>query len=230
MSEIMTVESIIDAYWQTQNYFTKPRFFYATTNNGNSDIDVLAYDAINNSVVFAESKAHGGKSKLKHGEISEKTYEQVKAGENSYANKKTVDDFLKFITDVKYLIGQDNDVNFPFDFTNIKKLTLHFVTTTEYLKNMETIKNIESELKAYINKKHKLPKIKIEIIIETHFDVLVKIIKALNSETRGKRYGHPVLDILREFNRYLRLGSMSSKINQELISTYRKSFLDLMEN
>jgi hypothetical protein len=244
MSEVMTVESILDAYWQTQNHFTKPRFFYTTGNNGNSDIDVLAYDATNNSLVLVESKAHGGKSVLKHGEINSKTLNKVKKGEVNYDGKKTDDDFLKFCADIKYLIKNHTEKKFPFVFSKLKKITIHFVSTVTYKKDEQVIKDLENHMEGFIKDNCKLSDIKIEFIIETHFDVIIKIIQALKKENRGKRYGHPVLDILREFNRYLGIQSendekpviKNSKSQKEkpgtvdsMIADNRKIFLELLK-
>lgn len=45
--------------------------------------------------------------------------------------------------------------------------------------------------------------IKPEIRLDTTFQIICEIIKLEQSSSQGRRYGHPVIDIARELNRYL---------------------------
>lgn len=56
MSEAMTVELIIDAYWALKGYWTHPRFSFQTEKGGWSDFDVVAYHPSDKVLVISESK------------------------------------------------------------------------------------------------------------------------------------------------------------------------------
>ena len=84
MSEAMTVETIVEAYWRLQGYWTKLRFPFQTKGRGWSDIDVLAYHPEEKVLVISESKVRGPKrdvyaytnfSREKYGDIFE--YDEV---------------------------------------------------------------------------------------------------------------------------------------------------------
>ena len=84
MSEAMTVETIVEAYWRLQGYWTKLRFPFQTQGRGWSDIDVLAYHPEKKVFVISESKVRGPKrdvyaytnfSRKKYGDIFE--YDEV---------------------------------------------------------------------------------------------------------------------------------------------------------
>jgi hypothetical protein len=52
--------------------------------------------------------------------------------------------------------------------------------------------------------KNSIPnRIEIEIRLDTTFHIICQIIKLEKSSLQGRRYGHPVIDIARELNRYL---------------------------
>src|SRR3990172_2998720 len=84
MSEAMTVETIVEAYWQMQGgYWTRLRYPFQTKKSGWSDIDILAYNPEKKILVIAESKVRGPKrdvyvytkdSKKKYGDIFDFDY------------------------------------------------------------------------------------------------------------------------------------------------------------
>jgi hypothetical protein len=43
----------------------------------------------------------------------------------------------------------------------------------------------------------------LEVLLETTLDVICRIIASENESNHGRRYGHPVIDIAREVNRYM---------------------------
>jgi hypothetical protein len=47
------------------------------------------------------------------------------------------------------------------------------------------------------------PAISIDIKIETSLDVICRIITNENAHPQGRRYGHPIIDMARELNRYM---------------------------
>ena len=68
MAEAMTVESIIEGYWQLKKFFTRirhPYFVKQEKGSGWSDIDVVAYHPKKKELVLCESKAHGGRIVIK---------------------------------------------------------------------------------------------------------------------------------------------------------------------
>ena len=75
--------------------------------------------------------------------------------------------------------------------------------------------------------------IKTEIRLDTTFGILSEIIKLEKSCTQGRRYGHPVLDIARELNRYLHPNIKSAGRKKAEIETikekFRKIFMELLK-
>ena len=70
MSEVMTVETIVEAYLQTKGYYTKTRVS-VKKENSYLDIDVLGYNNMTKTLAFAESKSHGKKTKVFYRKFSE---------------------------------------------------------------------------------------------------------------------------------------------------------------
>jgi len=46
-------------------------------------------------------------------------------------------------------------------------------------------------------------KVKLEVKLENTLDILSRIIELENENKQGRRYGHPVIDMARELNRYM---------------------------
>jgi len=69
---------------------------------------------------------------------------------------------------------------------------------------------------------------KVQIRLDTTFKIFCEIIKLVNTDRRGRRYGHPVLDIAREINRYVNpkltyAGKEKDKIIQDLRAMFDQS-------
>ena len=64
MAEAMTAEMILDAYWQLEGFWTKPRYPFKTPSGSWSDVDLLAYAPEKRHLVIAESKVCGTKDQL----------------------------------------------------------------------------------------------------------------------------------------------------------------------
>ena len=199
MSEAMTVESLIDAYWQMRGFYTRQRFTYQPGDAGYySDIDVLAYNARTNEMVFAESKAHGGKGKIKNGVLDDKYYKNLVEGEHAVN-----DDLHKFIWGVIRIV-RDKEELFPNEISKTTRIIIHFVSTIYYSKSHRIVEKITEFVSSAIRGVLK-KKVDVEVRIETHFDVLINLIEFVKNDEQGKRYGVPVLDIIRELNRHLGL-------------------------
>ncbi|WP_048129559.1 MULTISPECIES: hypothetical protein [unclassified Methanosarcina] len=61
----MAVETVIDAYWQFQGYWTKLRHPIQTKKGEWPDIDVLAYNPKENELIICESKVIGEKNLIR---------------------------------------------------------------------------------------------------------------------------------------------------------------------
>ena len=191
MSEAMTVETIVEAYWRLQGYWTKLRFPFQTQGRGWSDIDVLAYHPEKKVFVISESKVRGPKrdvyaytnfSRKKYGDIFE--YDE--------------DSYLSFLKNIK-LICSNRGVFKEFK-RMVKKVIIQLVSNY-YIDDLMMPK-VKKDI--YRKIKNSIPSgIEIEIRLDTTFHIICQIIKLEKSSLQGRRYGHPVIDIARELNRYL---------------------------
>lgn len=81
----------------------------------------------------------------------------------------------------------------------------------------------------YKRVKRDVPKnVAVQIRLDTIFKIFWEIIKLVNADRRGRRYGHPVLDIAREMNRYVNpkltyAGKEKDKIIQDLRAMFDQS-------
>ena len=57
MSEAMISESIVEAEWILQGYWTRMRYPYQTDKSGWSDIDVLAYNPESKHLVYRSQRS-----------------------------------------------------------------------------------------------------------------------------------------------------------------------------
>ena len=204
MSEVMTVESIIEAEWQLQNYWTKARFAFKTETGHWSDVDVLAYHPEEKQLVIAESKVRGPKKKVfafnrqtrqNHGTILDFSAHVNSKGTNHF-------DFIRHLPTIC-----SDDVVFKDFGKMVDTLIVQHVSNyviTDDLK--EEARKCVQEKVICVMKKCKpalYKKLKIEAQLDTTLEVLARIIELENRDRQGRRYGHPVLDIAREINRYL---------------------------
>lgn len=192
----MTVETVIDAYWQLQGYWTKLRYQYKIE-RGWSDIDVIAYHPLKKELVIAESKVRGRKhliraytSEVRSGEISLIDFDRKKDGSL---------DYLSFIENLNPSMLKEiySSLNIP----NETKIIVHLVSN--YYIEESILSDAEEELREEINKRIGSSYTVERVKIDTTFDVFCEIIKQEEKINQGKRYGHPVIDIAREINRYM---------------------------
>ncbi|MGA2468012.1 MAG: hypothetical protein ABSH06_27165 [Thermodesulfobacteriota bacterium] len=191
MSEPMTVETIVEAHWRLQNYWTRLRFPFQTEGGGWADIDILAYHPEKKVFVISESKVRGPKrdvyaytnfSRKKYGDIFE--YDEVS--------------YLSFLKNIK-LICSNRGVFKEFK-RMVKKVIIQLVSNY-YIDDLMMPK-VKKDIFRKI--KNSIPSgIEIEISLDTTFHIICQIIKLEKSSLQGRRYGHPVIDIARELNRYL---------------------------
>jgi len=167
------------------------RFAYQTKNGGWSDVDVLAYNPETKHLVISESKVRGPKKDIfAYFEHTKEEYGSLLEYDG--------DNYFSFIQNLPEVV--QNGVIFS-DFDKmVKKLTIQLVSN--YV--------IEDKLKAesassVINKiKITMPKLKakLEVKLDTTIEVISRVIILEDKHGQGRRYGHPMLDIAREINRY----------------------------
>ncbi len=220
MAEAMTVESMIQAYWHMEHYFTMPRFsFRKERDNGTgySDIDLLAFkvpqwteigdesDRGKTILVLCESKAHGEKNKIKFDDFNKEKF-------NDFTDKSSQHDLIKFYLNIHHTISHKSLDNL-IDLRTLDKLKLQFVSTALHSNDGIIKKRIEEEIKAVFIDKYETPKDKFEVELEitTHFDIIKKLFVQVQKDDSGKRYGNPVLDFVRELNRYLTVQECDGK-------------------
>ena len=80
--------------------------------------------------------------------------------------------------------------------------------TIQLVSNYVIDKSLLDEAKRTVVAKVKelvaIPHIDVDVMLDTTLDVMARVIELERERGQGRRYGHPVLDIARELNRYLR--------------------------
>ena len=191
MAEAMTVETIVEAYWQLQDFWTKVRYPFQPKGVGWSDIDILAYHPENKVLVIAESKVRGPKKNV---------YAYTKHSKKEYGSIFDFDDsgYLSFLDNIKPICS--GGVIFKDFKKSVNKVVIQLVSN--YYIDDAVLPEVKKDILGYIKKS--IPKgIELEIRLDTTFDTICEIIQMENKKSQGRRYGHPVLDIAREVNRYL---------------------------
>ena len=177
----MTVELIAESEWVLKGYWTKLR----TPVNKTGDIDVLAYCPKRRHLVVTEVRAHGKKT-------------QVYAGKfGAVEHDPFVGPMLKHIEDG---CAGDADI-FGFGAHDVSRLTVQLVS------NWVIEPSYRDEANAVVLEavKARVPADRIEacVMLDTTLEVFARVIESERSLAQGKRYGHPILDLAREINRYL---------------------------
>jgi hypothetical protein len=190
MSEAMTVETIVEADWQMNGFWTKLRYPLRTSRGSWSDIDILAYNPETHELVIAESKVRGSKKAV---------YAYTAYTQKKYGNiLRYDDDYFSFLRHIK--LACKNGVIFS-DFPKmVKKLTIQLVSNYVISDDVKP----EAQKTVWEKVRKDVPEsVELKICLETTLDVISRIIALENKKEQGKRYGHPVIDIARELNRYM---------------------------
>lgn len=223
MSEVMTVESVIEAEWQLQGYWTKARFAFRTEKNQWSDADVLAYHPEKKTLVIAESKVRGPKKKVfafneqtreKHGSILDFSAHVTGKKTNHF-------DFIRHL----HRICSDGAVFADFG-------TMVDTLVVQHVSNYVIADSLKKEARECVRKAAMenlserkpapLKRLKIEAQLDTTLEVIGRIIASENRHKQGRRYGHPVLDMAREINRYLHPKVSGAGGNKAAITAIKK--------
>jgi hypothetical protein len=190
MSEAMVVETIIEAYWLLQGYWTKSRYAFQTKSSGWSDIDVLAYHPEQKILVISESKARGQKKDV--------FVYPKEPGYGIFQFDKEMGNYFSFLSHIREVCFGDCIFK---NFRDMVRTVVGQLVSNYYIKDRDL-----PEVKKDIFKRVKrdVPKsVEVQIRLDTTFKIFCEIIKRVNADRRGRRYGHPVLDIAREINRYV---------------------------
>ncbi len=221
MAEVMTVESILDADWLLQGYWTKPRFPIQTEKGAWSDVDLLAYSPDTQHLVVAESKVRGHK-KVVWGYTA---YTRPEYGGNFVAYDG--EDYLGFLRHVPRLC--EDKVVFV-DFRRmVKKITLQLVSNCAISDDVmqAAVQDVKVHAQALVPSE-----IDLEVRLETTLDVICRIIASENKHIQGRRYGHPVIDIARELNRYMhpeiRYAGRDRKATEEFKKTLSRKLMAVL--
>jgi len=189
MSEVMTSEAIVEAEWLLAGCWTKPRFAFQTDNGAWSDVDVLAYQPETKRLVVSESKVRGPKDYV----FAYTSHTKQKYGSIIDYDGDIYFSFLRHLP----ILCRDGVI-----FKNFKKMVSSI--TVQLVCNYVVASDMKAEVDRTLDKsanRYRLP-CKAHFQLDTTLDVITRIISAERESGRGKRYGNPVLDIVREINRY----------------------------
>jgi hypothetical protein len=215
----MTSETVAEAEWLLKGYWTKLRYPFQTSKGGWSDIDILSYHPEKRHLVISESKVRGPKDHV---------FAYTKNSEKEYGHffKYDNDSYLSFLRHIPQICSSNlvfNDFPKMVNILTIQLISNYFIST-------DIIQDVQNQIKQRI-KKHIPQGITIEIQMDTTLDVIERIIRFERNTGQGRRYGHPVLDIAREINRYFlpkiryagRNKKEIEKIKEELTRKFKKT-------
>jgi len=82
----------------------------------------------------------------------------------------------------------------------VRKLTVQLVSN--YYMADEVKADAERSVRKHIAK-HVPRGIQLDVKLETTLDVILRILTEEGDSSQGRRYGHPIIDLARELNRYM---------------------------
>ena len=185
----MAAELIVEAEWILRGgYWTKVRFPFQTVRGGWSDVDVLAYSPSRKHLVVSESKVQGPKNKV---------YAYTPDTDRYFID----DSYLGFLDNLPVLMR--DGVVFGRFADSVARITVQLVSNTVILPGCLR-DEAEASVVAYVEENFDLPgDVRLEAMLDSTLDVLARVVTRERERGQGRRYGHPVIDIARELNRYL---------------------------
>jgi len=204
MTEVMTVELIIDAYWSLMGYWTRPRFSFQTGKRGWSDFDVVAYHPNNRILVISESKARGRARDVFAFNSYTRKYAKRKYNCSTFA-KYEEEDYLNFVSNIPH-IWEDNLIFHSYKKFKESVSELIIQLVSNYTIAPELLAESEGSVRSLLFKsisRCPLRKKAVHINLTTPFHLFCEIQSMIIKEPQGHRYGNPILDLARELNRYL---------------------------
>ncbi|WP_423909326.1 hypothetical protein [Candidatus Spongiihabitans sp.] len=194
MSEAMISELIVESEWILKNYWTKTRFAYQTESGGWSDVDVLSYHPETKHLVISESKVRGRKKAIHaYTEHTKRKYGTILEYKATY---------FSFIPNIPKICS--NHVVFTKFSRMVKTITIQLVSNLVIAKSLknDAESSVLEEIEKYMKEELPGSKAKIEVMLDSTIDVISRVVEDENKHNQGRRYGHPMLDIAREINRY----------------------------
>lgn len=184
----MAAELVVEADWLLQGgYWAKVRYPFQTMKGGWSDIDVLAYSPSGKHLVVSESKVQGPKNKV---------YGYTHDTDHYFIDKS----YLGFLDNLP-AIRRDGEV-FDCFADSVDRVTVQLVSNTVILP--ELLDEACASVVDYVEKNVDLPGgVRVEAMLDSTLDVLARVVMRERERRQGRRYGHPVIDVARELNRYL---------------------------
>ena len=188
VSEAMTAELIVEAEWLLEDgYWTKVRFPFQTAGRGWSDIDVLAYSPSKKHLVVSESKVQGPKNKV---------YGYTPDTNHYFIDKS----YLGFLDNLPVILS--DGVVFDCFAESVDCITVQLVSNAVILPGL--LDEARASVVGYVENNCEVPSgVRVEAMLDSTLDVLARVIERERERHQGRRYGHAVIDIARELNRYL---------------------------
>src|SRR5262249_40948423 len=105
----------------------------------------------------------------------------------------------------------------------VKKLTIHLVSNYYIADetNHATVSTVIARVRAAVP-----AEVELAVRLESTFDVMCSIIEQEHRRGQGKRYGHPVIDLAREFNRYLHPQILYAGKDRQALEAIRRAQVD----
>lgn len=212
MAEVMTAEMVLDAYWQMAGFWTKPRFPFKTSSRGWSDVDLLAYAPETQHLVVSESKVRGTKDQVYVYSADESGSPDILEWDNGV--------YFGFLEHVRTLCS--DGVVFRNFRQMVRKLTVQLVSNYYVPDELRPI--AQEAVCSYV--RDAVPAdTALEARLDDTFDIICRIIILEKEQDQGRRYGHPVIDLARELNRYMH-PSLAYGGNKQDRESIKKRFMD----
>lgn len=192
MAEAMTVETILEADWQMQHFWTRVRYPLRTQKGQWSDVDLLAYHPESRHLVIAESKVGGPKRSV----YAYTAYSRTKYGDFWDYDDGDYFGFLRHIA----LIRKNGEI-----FNNFRRMVR--ILTVQLVSNYYIADEVKADAERSVRRhiaKHVPRGVQLNLKLETTLDVILRILTQEGLSLQGRRYGHPIIDVARELNRYMR--------------------------
>jgi hypothetical protein len=204
MAEAMTVELIVDAYWNLKEFWTRSRVSFQTGKRGWSDFDIIAYKPSSQTLVVSESKARGRARDVFAFNSYTKKYAKRKYNCSTFAEYEK-EDYLSFISNIPH-IWENNLIfgSYKKFKESVSELIIQLVSNYTIipellLESEESIKNLFLTLAPRCPFRRE----DIHVNLTTPFNLFCEIQSIIIKEPQGHRYGNAILDLARELNRYL---------------------------
>ena len=183
-------ESVLEAHWKLQKYWTKVRLTY----ENKKDFDLVAYNPLLKTLVVGEAKAQSTVNTI---------YLYHQGFEEEFHDKNS--GYCKFISDIRKLWEPGFIFKTSKDFSdNVDNLIIHLVLNV-YIQKSEK-KRVERSLEKHCRDTNEnIPKkLNIEVQIDNFMDIIAEIQNNIKKDEfkQSRMYENTILDFMRELKRY----------------------------